>query len=113
MLVRRRLEALRPVYVGLNGRARLGVSMLCPRSDIVKEHAAEGEHFITLWFRNPDDGVEGPDDVAPLCLRQGVLEDLPHFTVWRQDGNPVLVPGHWSGYIIEGDVWDAISFGPF
>ncbi len=105
----KKLLALLPHYLAQEGRYGMGLSLFCPNQ--TPEHLeARGPHRIELWFAKPDDGYLPNFDAAPLLFEHfgGVLDE--GFTLYSKNVWPeylVTIPGHWSGYIVEGVVYDA------
>lgn len=65
-------------------------------------------HRLTLEFANPCDGEPPRPGRLRYYYRTGEsLEDLTLQRVGR-DWDMVDIEGHWSGYIVDGDVIDAL-----
>lgn len=114
MLVRRPLADMGPRYLELEGRGRMGISLQCPREEDKEHFEAWGPHRIAIWFQHPEDD-EGPNyDAEPsaTAVHMGELDDIAHFSLYKQGGFPIRVHQHWTGYVVEGMVYDAVSFGP-
>lgn len=90
----------------------MGVSFLCPG------HVGT-DHRLELWFLNPADGEHplpswamAAREVPRVYRRYGhALDELTLTIPGDQMGNPIDVPGHWRGWVYDGEVWDAVSIG--
>lgn len=116
VIVRRPLASLRPEWLATGGRLRyqMGVEFDCPRHP----PQADTDHRIRLWFRNPCDG-ESPappnvvdSELYPRLVRRmgSTLENLT-LTPQGLEDLPIRVYGHWTGYVLEGVVYDSFTFG--
>lgn len=115
MLVARPLAELRPEWLdsGEHTRYQMGVEFNCPRHS-PKDDA---DHRIRLWFRNPCDCEEPatPDVVDAelyprLVYRTGHQLDTLTLTPHGGDGQPIQIYQHWTGYVLEGTVYDSVRF---
>lgn len=95
------LESLRARWLTTDPRRwQMGVSILCPG------HMGL-DHRIEFWFLVPMDGYL-PASERGLVLRSGdTLEDLTLAPLGGDAwGDPLWVPGHWRGWIVDGRVYD-------
>jgi hypothetical protein len=91
----------------------MGVEFNCP------SHPPEGDtdHRLRLWFANPTDGDEhiALDELEAemyprLLYRTGHrLENITLTPVGGHAGDVISVPGHWKGYVLEGEVFDSVT----
>lgn len=108
-LLVRALQELRPEWLSTGDRRYgMGVRVLCPGHPYAN-------HTLELWFCNPCDGDN------PLTLREmherGIsqlyrrigsdLDELTLTTPGDLSGSPLELSEHWTGYILEGEVYDA------
>jgi hypothetical protein len=108
-LVVRALRELRPEWLSTGHRRYgMGVRFLCPGHP-------EANHTVEVWFHNPCDG-DGPltsQEMRALGVRQlfrRIGGDLDELTLTRPGdvtGAPLELDEHWTGYVLEGEVYDA------
>jgi hypothetical protein len=86
----------------------MGFDMDCPGHN--------GQHRLEFWFDNPVDGgrpltlTQLTNRGVRLYHRLGI--DWGHLTIYSQSAHedPLEVPGHWRGWVVEGTVWDSVRF---
>lgn len=114
MLVSRPLAQLRPEWLTTGElRYQMGVEFDCPRHSPRQDTS----HRMRLWFRNPGDGEE-PVDTATLnaelyprlVFRTGHQLDNLTLTPAGTSDMPIQVLHCWTGYVLEGTVYDSVRF---
>jgi hypothetical protein len=108
-LVVRSLRDLRPEWLSTGERRYgMGIRFLCPGHP-------DALHTVDVWFINPCDG-DGPLTLGDMHTRRvrrlfrrfgSDLEELTVTLPGDYGGAPLTLEEHWSGYILEGEVYDA------
>lgn len=99
---RQRLERLRPAWVALEGRFRMGLELDCP------EHI---DHRTRVWFDNPEDGME-PHAQASATVLEGEPEGFSHLTlIPAGDPHGCVFLGHWYGWVVDGELVPCLITG--
>lgn len=103
----RPLTDYRPTWLAIDGRERLGLELDCP--------GPMHSHRIRIWLANPDQGAPASAlerDGEPVFWFLG--DDLAELTIMRPHGSaeePINIPGHFRGWIVDGLVVESFISG--
>ena len=112
----RHIATLRPEWIAIREpeRFQMGVEFDCPRHS----PKFDTDHRIRLWFQNPADGYPpAPPAVVDRELYPRLVYRMGHtlptltLTPWGAQDMPIRVYEHWTGYVLEGVVYDSVRFG--
>lgn len=126
-MVDRELGDFHPKYLASSrDRYGEGVEIDCPgHSGLLAPPGASGPGYFTdettgrcrlqFWFSNPDDGEPPDPRHSPFYIHVYRVGPMPFasLSMWpdgKGAARRIDVPGHWRGYVIDGVVWDQVTF---
>lgn len=101
------LRYLRPKWLAEPGREHMGLELDCPSHP-------DAPHRLRIWFENPGDGgPPSPSAHPPRLAWLASACDFDELTVVPSGTAPYrpLEVGHWSGWLIEGEISEARIVG--